>query len=369
MGYNRELDIKLERIRKMLNKENLDACYIKRQDNFAWLTCGGVNYIGIGETGNCGLLVTADQTFAVTNNIEALRMTEEEKLEELGFKVIQDIWYKEDHEVNAIKKICGEGRIGCDYQSLLGKDLSSKIQPLRFSLTKEEIERYKTGGRLFSWAIEEVLAATEPGDTEIEIAGRLNQRLRKSGLQEVTIMCASDERIYKYKHPIPTNKKVCERVQLGANVRYKGLTICCTRYINFVKIEDDLKEQYGNNVVIDCTLIQNTIPGKSYQVPFLAGKKMYEKLGFEEEFIKHHLGGPIGYVPRDYRISFSHHGMIPENQAFCWNPSLSGTKSEDTFIATKEGPIFITKPYLFPKISVDINGKVFQRPNILEKIL
>lgn len=353
----------------MLKDENLDACYIKRQDNFGWLTCGGINYIGIADLGNCGLLVTHEQIYAITNNIEASRMIEEEHLKELGIKMLYDTWYHEDFEVDTIKEICAEGIVGSDYSNSFSKNIANKIQPLRFSLTEEEVERYKIGGRLFSWAIEETIASTQPGDTEIEIAGRLSHAIRKSGLQVVTIMCASDDRIYTYKHPIPTDKKVRERVQLGGNMRYKGLTICCTRFVNFVKVTEELKAQYNNNLEIDCTLIQNSMPGNSYQKPFLAAKNAYEELGYAEEFDKHHLGGPIGYVPRDYRISFSHHGIISVNQAFCWNPSISGTKSEDTFIATADGPIFVTKPYLFPKIEIEIDGKVYERPGILEKVL
>ncbi len=369
MKSNNELSIKLNRIRRMLKEENLDACYIKRQDNFCWLTCGAVNFIGMGDMGNVGLLVTEDQTYAITNNVEAPRMLEEEALEELGFEILYDSWYKDDFESNKIKEICGEGRVGFDHHNQLGINISGKIQPLRYSLTEEEVEKYKIGGRLFSWALEETIAAVEPGDTEIEVAGRLNHALRKKGLLEATLMCASDERIYKYKHPIPTKKLIKERVQLGANVRYKGLNICATRYVNFIPITEELKEQHKKNVEIDCILIHNTIPGKSYQDPFQAGKKAYEDFGYAGDFEKHHIGGPTGYTARDFRIGFNHDGKIEVNQAFCWNPSITGTKSEDTIIATEEGPIFVSNAAFFPTVSVEIDGKAYERPNILEKLL
>ena len=37
----------------------------------------------------------------------------------------------------------------------------------------------------------------------------------------------------------------------------------------------------------------------------------------------------MGYLPRDYRVDFECQENILENQAFCWNPSIAGTKSED----------------------------------------
>ncbi len=60
--------------------------------------------------------------------------------------------------------------------------------------------------------------------------------------------------------------------------------------------------------------------------------------------------------------------VVQENQCFCWNPSISGTKSEDAIIAMKDGFKFITKPILFPKMEVKVNGITFQRPAILEKV-
>ncbi len=80
----RELQTKLDRLRRLMAEKSLDALYLKRQDSFAWLTLGGINYVGLGDMGNCGLLVTQDALHAITNVIEAPRMRDEEKLEELG---------------------------------------------------------------------------------------------------------------------------------------------------------------------------------------------------------------------------------------------------------------------------------------------
>ena len=56
MNRNEEISIKVGRLINIMNRRDLDAIYLKRQDNFAWLTCGGINYVGLGEMGNCGLL-------------------------------------------------------------------------------------------------------------------------------------------------------------------------------------------------------------------------------------------------------------------------------------------------------------------------
>ncbi len=365
MVQMQEFNTKLNRLRAMMEEEKLYACYIKRQDNFAWLTCGGINYVASGgELGNCGLLVTKECLYAITNNIEEPRMRDEENLEEFGFHILSAVWHELEFEEKTLASLCGEHKMAKDFGP---ENIYSQIQKLRFSLTSEEIERYKAGGTMVSRLVEEVAASVRSGETEWEVASRMYERARKDGLEVVSIFCGSDERIYKYRHAIATDKVIRERLQMGGNFRYKGLTICLTRYVNFVPVTEELKKQYIDNVTIDCLLMKSSVPGESFQKPLLAAKETYEKLGYLEEFNKHHQGGPIGYVPRDYRVDYSTSGVIQENQAFCWNPSITGTKSEDTIISTKDGIVFVTRPYLYPTINIEVDGQIFVRPYILEK--
>ena len=97
------------------------------------------------------------------------------------------------------------------------------------------------------------------------------------------------------------------------------------------------------------------------------GIDAYREKGFPEEWKLHHQGGSIGYTGRDYRTSFETPDIIQENQAFTWNPSITGSKSEDTILATSGGPILLTRPVLFPEMTVTVEGYTFQRPGILEK--
>lgn len=362
----REFDIKLKRVRGLLEREKLYGIYIKRQDNFAWLTCGRINYVAIGDMGNCGLLVTREALYAITNNIEARRMKEEEQLEELGFEMRAGVWYDNHFEADTIREICGDRPVARDFGPE-GQNIAGKLQQQRFSLTDEEIQRYLEGGAIVSRLVEETAATVRPGETEWSVTARLAERAKCEGLEALSLFCGSDERISRYRHAIATDHIIRERVQMGGNMRYKGLVICLTRYVNFVPVSEKLRKQYYDNVMIDCTMIGETIVGESYQRPFLAGKKAYEELGYADEFQKHHQGGPIGYVPRDYRIDFSHQGTILKNQAFCWNPSITGTKSEDTIIVTEDGPVFVTRPYLYPRFEVKVGNRSYVRTEILEK--
>ncbi len=355
-----ELKIKLGRVRALMQEEKLDGIFLKRQDNFAWLTCGGRNYVGMGETGNCGLLVTVDKTYAITNDIESQRMKDEEHLEEMGFEVFSSVWHDTAFESNTLEKLVPSGLIGSDTGPL-----SNKIRLMRFDLTEAEIERYKKIGDDASLAMESAAMEIQVGQSEYEIAGNIMSKMEACGLEILSCMVAADERISLYRHPLPTGKKVKSRVQIGGNFRRNGLVICLTRYVYFEKPSDELIQQYRDTQLIDCTYMAASIPGHPYVEALEEGRALYKSLGYEREFNLHHQGGPIGYAGRDYRVGFDTPGVIADHQGFCWNPSITGTKSEDTIVRTKEGVIPITHPVLFPSVEIEVNGIKFLRPDLL----
>ena len=359
---NRELETKLNRVRNMITEKDLDALYIKGQDNFAWLTCGGRNYAGLGAVGNCGLLVTKDKTYAITNNIEAPRMIDEEHLENLGFKVTYGAWYDSSFENRTLSSLVPSVKIGYDTS-----DCSKDVQLLRFDLVEEEIERYKKIGEDASLAMEEAGMAIDLGMSEYEVAASIMAKMEEKGLEVVSCMVAADERISKYRHALPTEKIIEGRVQFGGNFRRSGLVISLTRFVWFYEPTEEERKQYRDNQIIDCTYMATSKPGATFVSALEKGKAKYEELGYAGEFEKHHQGGPIGYQGRDYKVDFNTPGVIADHQGFCWNPTITGTKSEDTIVSTKEGIIPITKPILFPKTVIEVEGMVFERPDILVK--
>lgn len=362
-----ELAIKLKRVRTLMEEKKLDAIWLKRQDDFAWLSCGGQNYIGWGELGNCGLLVTQSDVFAITNNIEYPRMRDEEHLEDLGFKLVYDTYLNNKFEGDTIRNLVPNGKIGTDYANGYGQDISGDIKVLRLSLTESEQDRLRKVGQMASLALEEACATMRVGETEIECVKRIADRLYDCGMEFTSLMAAADDRLYNYRHAIPTGNTIKERLQVGGNMRKWGLTVCMTRYVNFVPVTAELRKQYRLNQEIDLTLMTNTVPGRKYLDPFEKARALYEKNGIGKEFTLHHVGGPIGYANRDYRVDYSVGGTIQDNQAFCWNPSITGTKSEDTILVHKDGFEFITRPYIFPTVDIEFEGKTYKRADILEK--
>jgi Xaa-Pro dipeptidase len=367
MSISDEIREKERRVREFLKVKGLKALLLKRQANFSWMTGGGLNLVGITtESGATSLLITGDSKYVISNNIEAPRMINEEGLERQGF-IIKTFPWHEDQEGSMVKELGGDGPVGCDVPFPNATMLAEDIARLRYSLTPEEIERYRWLGERVSSALEKTVMKTKKGEKESGVVARLCKEIWKDRIDPITLMSAADDRVFKFRHPIPTEKKIEKYLMVSVNARKWGLIVSLTRFVHFGKLPKELREKYEANVFIDCTLMAHTRPGVPVREVFQKGIDAYREKGYPEEWKLHHQGGSIGYTGRDYRVNFKTPDIIQENQAFTWNPSITGTKSEDTILAALKGPEMITRPILYPTLTMSVSGIRFTRPAILVK--
>jgi Xaa-Pro dipeptidase len=357
MSISDEIKEKEKRVREFLRSKGLKALLLKRQANFSWMTCGGLNLVGITtEFGATALLITEDSKYVLSNNIESPRMIDEERLEKQGFTVRTFPWY-EDQEASMVRELMGESPFGSDVPFQNAMMVAEDVARLRYSLTPEEQDRYRWLGEKASTVLEKTLMKTKKGETESEVVGRLCKEL----------MSAADDRVFQFRHPIPTEKKIKKYLMVSVNARKWGLIVSLTRFVYFGKLPRELRRKYEANVFVDCTLMAHTRPGVPARDVLQKGIDAYREKGYPEEWKLHHQGGSIGYTGRDYRANFRTPDMIRENQAFTWNPSIAGTKSEDTILATSKRPEMITRPIRYPTLSLEVGNISFIRPAILEK--
>src|SRR4030043_1863359 len=254
MGLSDEIKEKERRVRDFLKSKGLKGLLLKRQANFSWMTCGGLNLVGITtEVGATTILITENSKFVISNNIEAPRMVHEEGLERQGFIVKAFPWY-EDQEVSIIKELIGEDPLGSDFPFPNAQMLAEDMAKLRYSLTPEEIERYRWLGEKTSLALEKTVMKTKKGEKESGVVGRLCKEMWKDRIDPITLMAAADDRISNFRHPIPTEKKVEKYLMVSVNARKWGLIVSLTRFVYFGKLPEELREKYEANVFIDCRI-------------------------------------------------------------------------------------------------------------------
>jgi hypothetical protein len=88
--------------------------------------------------------------------------------------------------------------------------------------------------------------------------------------------------------------------------------------------------------------------GMSYQAYFRKAQELYAKEGCSKEWKMHHQGGPTGYGCREFTVTPETKGVIKKNQAYAWNPTIAGTKCEDTTFLADNGVEIFTRTKAWP---------------------
>ncbi|MEI7555637.1 M24 family metallopeptidase [Candidatus Chlorohelix sp.] len=369
-----ETQEKNARIRAFMERNGLHALVLGRQNNFAWATGGGVNWVNTAaELGAATLVYTASgKTYALTQNIEIPRFEQEEGLKELGFEVVSHNWWEGNSAKHAILQdlLGGEGvKVGTDFPLEGSENLAPLLARERWSLTSHEVQRFRELGRQASEALEIATAEVKPGMSEWEIAGRLAQECFSRSLLAPVTLVATDERIWQYRHPVPTSKKLEKYVMLVVCARSGGLVASCTRLAHFGTLTAELAKRHAAVQRIDAVFNLATRPGVAIGEVFKQGLAQYAREGFSDEWQLHHQGGATGYEARDYVGTFNSSETALDWQAFAWNPSITGTKSEDTILVSSEkGMEILTQSSAskWPSTNVEIEGLgTMRRPDIL----
>ncbi len=359
-----EFSLKQDRIKALLERRRLDGLLLQRASSFAWATCGAAAYVNTASTnGAASLFVTPTHRYLISDNIEATRLELEEKLKYQGWDFQVSPWYSAQEQVAKLSHGLKIGSDG-DYPGAL--NVSNEIAHLRFNLTPEEDVRFRVLGRLCAEAMDSAVRQVQPDQTEHQIAARLEFEAQSRGVQPIVNLVATDERIFRYRHPLPTYKNLEKYAMLVLCGRRWGLVCSLTRLVYFGRLPDDLRKKTQAVARVDAAFIQATRPGITLGQVFEAGVAAYAAAGFPNEWQLHHQGGPAGYEPREFIATASSQEVVAQGQVHAWNPSITGTKSEDTLqVGEKENEIVTNIPG-WPVLEVEIGDQAFLRPAVLE---
>lgn len=367
MDKARELEAKLERVLKFLSENNLDGVVLNRTANFAWLGCGADNVVNAAEETGVGTLVATPRGITlVSKNIETQRLITEELA---GLDLVHSVsypWYEPRQREAEIGKLTADGIFAADDGSCDLPPLPESWNRLRYTMTESEIRRYRKLGQDSSAAMETAARAVERGMTEHQIASLVAKEYRSRGLIPVVLLVAVDDRIREWRHPLPKDLALENYAMLVACGRRRGLVTAMTRFVHFGKMAEDLRQRHEAVCEVDARIINATKPGLTAADVFEIAQEAYDEVGFPDEWQLHHQGGAIGYQPREYIADPGCQEEVLTNQAFAWNPSICGTKNEDTVLVTGEGPELLTSASeSWPTIEVEVEGQTLSRPDML----
>jgi Xaa-Pro aminopeptidase len=358
-----EITEKLDRLRARMAAHQLDAVTLTQIPNLAWITAGASVYVNEAtDLGTATIVVTPDRASVFTDPIEAPRLENEESLADLGFVIEIEPWYARG---GMLSRMAANLRVGHDGAGT-GRDLSDDLRDLRTHLQPGEIARYGEVGRLAGQAMHDALADVRPGLTEHAVAARMAAASRALGGSPIVLLVAADERVAQYRHPLPTDATIQRYVMAVLCLRKYGLVASITRLLHFGSLPADLRAKAEAVARVDARMILGTQPGRTLGDMFALAKEAYAAEGYPEAIEEHHQGGSAGYQSREVLARPGAPTPITVGQAFAWNPSVRGVKSEDTILLGSNGPAILTAIPGWPTWPVTIDGQTIDRPAIKE---
>jgi antitoxin VapB len=366
-----EIEEKLERLIRVMADERLSGMLINSQHNFAWLTAGGRNGIDLSRDAGAGtLLVLRDgRRFVLANRIELPRLMSEE-LEGQGYEPVEFAWEEEKGNPGLVADLARSLADG----SALGSDLpiadsvravESAIARARHKLTNSELDRFRLLGRDAGEAIGKLARSLVPGVTECEVARQSVDALAAVGAHSLVKLVAADERLRRFRHPVPTGLRWEKALMIVVCARRAGLIVSLTRIVCAGQIPADLILRTKLTADVNAKVLAATRPGRSGAEIFVVAARAYSDAGFPGEQQLHHQGGATGYRTRDWVAHPRCTEQVQEGQAFAWNPSITGTKIEETCLVLREGIEMITTTANWPSFPVAVDGRTCLLPDVL----
>ncbi len=348
---------RIQPLRDLMKTKGLDAFVLRRNPNLAWAIAGRAHVPTTIDMACFDLIITQDDATAITNVVEAPRLIAEELPTEVSVKTIK--WSEGRDPL-----LPTGAKVGSDQPGADRIDLGVEVEIIRSSLIDSDLARFKEICIDAAVALGNALKQVESTEREIDVAGLITHSLWQADLEIAFLGVAGDERVRKFRHPLPTDAVIGNRVSASICAKRKGLIASVTRIVTFGSVTDQMVSDYTSIFKVEAALLDATVVGQPFSNPINAAIAAYPANGFDaDEWTKHHQGGPTGFLPRDWPANQGSARLIAENQPIAWNPTGKGWKAEDTIVATSSGVQLLSQDPDWP--AFEVNGRT--RAFLLQK--
>jgi len=353
---------KLSEVRRWLAETGAAAVLVEEQGPFAWMTCGGDSHVSLGQQEGCAsVLVTRERAFLLSADNEMARILEEE-LSPLPLEAVTFPWHEPTRARSLVDHLAGSGPVVSDLGQLGLARANSSFAALRFTLLPPEVERYRRVGRDAAEAVETACEEARPGQREREVAARIVQGCAERGILPLVVLVAGDERIARYRHPLPTEQTWEHTLLVSLTGRRHGLHASLTRMVSAGEPDAELSARMAAVQRVDAALLLSSRPGISLGEALARGQAQYAAEGHPGEWELHHQGGLTGYRGRERFATPGERLALGPGQAVAWNPSITRVKSEDTALVTGDGLELLTVTPRWPRVEVRLPQGTVERP-------
>ncbi|QWC18323.1 M24 family metallopeptidase [Halorubrum sp. 2020YC2] len=353
-----DIAARTDRLDAYLDERGLEAVWFARPNGFAWLT-GGDNVVdGDATTGVAAAGYDGGGLRVITDDIEADRLAAEELPD--AFAVESFPWYADSLAGAVADRSPAPAAADFDVPGFETVDGSRLRQPL----TDDDVERYRELGREAAAAVETVCRNLEPEDPEYEVAAGIDISLASRDVDTPVVLVGGAERAGTYRHFTPTDASLGDYALVSVTAERAGLYASLTRTVAF-DAPDWFEERHRAAARVEATALRATEAaaagalaggsgGDDRDAPDTAGdvfeavQAAYDAVGFPDEWEQHHQGGAAGFAGREWIATPDGDEPVRRPMGYAWNPTVRGTKSEDTHLVASDLTERLTKTGRWP---------------------
>ncbi|HEY8739348.1 MAG TPA: M24 family metallopeptidase, partial [Candidatus Dormibacteraeota bacterium] len=328
LGTPTESREKLGLVRRAMQDADLDAIYLERWANVAWLCGGRGNRVVLdAPTGACGVLVGHNGAWLLTPNNEEARCRAE-GFAGLDLPVVAHPWHRLPLWRAAMPLLPAGARLAADVDVDGATPAEGLLAPLRQRLADPDIGRFRALGRDSAEALEAAVMAARPDWSEIEVAGTIAAALKARGIEGAVVLVGCRARAQRFRHLVPTEAIVAGGFTASITATRQGLHASSTRGLSFGPLPPQLAEAFAAIREVDRAFLGASRPGALMGALLETGGEAYARQGYYDEWKEHHQGGTTGYAGREAFAEPGSDYRLEVGMAVAWNPTLPGAKSE-----------------------------------------
>lgn len=349
------------KIRQFLTDYGYQGILLRQTNNFAWISEGGDSTIV--RNNSCGVAewyITQERIVLIVDETEKNRIIDEELPQvDFAYEVASCLWYEDKNQL--LRDVIGDDHSVGDVAFAHLPAVDHQLIPYRSQLSQAEQARFRQLCQESAEIVETVARTFHQGMSEHEVEAQVAHACLVKGIHPHVILVSSDQRLYDYRHPMPTAKKIEKQAMIVLCGSRGGLIADVTRIVHFGPLSQELVENQEQAAFISATMMHATQPGTTIKTILQTAIATYAQVGKPQDWQILHQGGLAGYATREFLATPEHEAIVQVNQAYAWNPMLPGVKCEDTFLVTEGGLDILTQTQTWP--TIDVAG--LKRPVIL----
>lgn len=338
---------RLERLQELISAINADALLVTNPQDVAYLTgfLGGDSYLLVGKPRS---VIISDFRY-------------QEELEPIA--PIADIFIRRQGMTQAVLEVLNSRRATrCAFQAehlnvaeadALSRNLGSEVMvpstglvsQLRAKKDPSEVALIKKAIKIQQDALLAVLPTIEPGQTELQVAARIESEMKTRGSREPgfqTIVAAKANGSFPHYRPTSVKLAANKPVLIDWGAVYQGYHGDMTRTFTLGKWPAKVAEIY--QIVLDAHLnaAAALAPGKTTHEIDAIARSYIVKHGYGEYF-GHGLGHGMGLNGHEdprlnpmYASMTLHPGNVVTIEPGIYLPGIGGVRIEDDFLITEK---------------------------------